>query len=45
MGLSVKLQLIHCHVQEKMIDNTFPKMRSKFTQASIVNKPEMVSLM
>ena len=40
MGLSIciKLQLIHCHAQEKTIDNKFREMRSEFTQESIVNK-------
>ena len=42
MGLSTctKLQLIHCHAQEKTIENTadFREMRSEFTQESIVNK-------
>ena len=33
-----KLQLVHCHALEKMIDNRFPEMRSEFSQASTVNK-------
>ena len=40
-----KLQLIHCQVQEMMIDNTFSKNEIRIRSSINCKQPEMVSVM